>query len=148
MGKKRHTPEEIISKLRQVEVLVAQGTPVADAIRAIGVTEVDRDRELATALQFGPAARLPGLPTTGSGGVRARLRRLVGGAIPTGAADQALGSATTDHELTFNPDHPMGADHLSRQEPTSRRSGDTMACSSAGSVRTGDLQRCALSPSH
>src|SRR5215211_6282477 len=40
MRKKRHTPEEIISKLRQVDVLVAQGTPVADAIRAIGVTEV------------------------------------------------------------------------------------------------------------
>ena len=34
MGKKRHTPEEIISKLRQVDVLVAQGTPVANAIRA------------------------------------------------------------------------------------------------------------------
>src|SRR3954454_18775373 len=33
-------PEEIVSKLRQVDVLVAQGTPVADAIRAIGVTEV------------------------------------------------------------------------------------------------------------
>jgi putative transposase len=40
MGKKRHTPEEIISKLRQVDVLVAQGTPVADAIRSIEVTEV------------------------------------------------------------------------------------------------------------
>jgi putative transposase len=40
MGKKRHTPEEIVAKLRQVDVLVAQGTPVADAIRAIGVTEV------------------------------------------------------------------------------------------------------------
>ena len=40
MRKKRHTPEEIISKLRQVDVLVAQGTPVADAIRSIGVTEV------------------------------------------------------------------------------------------------------------
>jgi putative transposase len=40
MGKKTHTPEEIISKLRQVDVLVAPGTPVADAIRAIGVTEV------------------------------------------------------------------------------------------------------------
>src|SRR3954465_9312544 len=33
-------PEEIVCKLRQVDVLVAQGTPVADAIRAIGVTEV------------------------------------------------------------------------------------------------------------
>ena len=40
MGKKRHPPEEIVAKLRQVDVLVAQGTPVADAIRAIGVTEV------------------------------------------------------------------------------------------------------------
>ncbi len=40
MRKKRHTPEEIISKLRQVDVLVAQGTAVADAIRSIEVTEV------------------------------------------------------------------------------------------------------------
>src|SRR5213080_5612885 len=40
MSRKRHKPEEIVSKLRQVDVLVAQGTPVADAIRTIGVTEV------------------------------------------------------------------------------------------------------------
>ena len=51
IGKKRHTPEEIVAKLRQVDVLVAQGTPVADAIRATGVTEVSCDRKLATALQ-------------------------------------------------------------------------------------------------
>ena len=44
MPKKRHTLEEIVAKLRQVDVLVAQGTPVADAIRAIGVTEVTYDR--------------------------------------------------------------------------------------------------------
>ena len=37
--KKRHTPEEIVAKLRQVEVITGQGTPVADAIRSIGVTE-------------------------------------------------------------------------------------------------------------
>ena len=36
---KAHTPEEIVAKLRQVEVLVAQGKTVADAVRAIGVTE-------------------------------------------------------------------------------------------------------------
>jgi putative transposase len=42
--KKRHPPEEIVSKLRQVDVLVAQGTPAADAVRAIGVTEVTYDR--------------------------------------------------------------------------------------------------------
>lgn len=40
MSRKRHTAEEIVAKLRQVDVLVAQGRPVADAIRAIGVTEV------------------------------------------------------------------------------------------------------------
>ena len=51
MRKKRHTPEEIVSKLRQVDVLVAQGTPVADAVRSIGVTEVDHHRELEETLQ-------------------------------------------------------------------------------------------------
>jgi putative transposase len=40
MGKKRHTAEEIVSKLRQVDVLTAQGRTVAEAIRHIGVTEV------------------------------------------------------------------------------------------------------------
>jgi putative transposase len=40
MSRKRHKPEEIVSKLRQADVLVSQGQTVADAIRAIGVTEV------------------------------------------------------------------------------------------------------------
>jgi transposase-like protein len=40
MGRKRHTAEEIVSKLRQVDVLTAQGQAVVDAIQAIGVTEV------------------------------------------------------------------------------------------------------------
>lgn len=40
MARKRHTAEEIVAKLRQVDVLIAQGRPVADAVRAIGVTEV------------------------------------------------------------------------------------------------------------
>jgi transposase-like protein len=37
---KRHKAEEIVAKLRQVEVLSAQGKSVAEAIRLIGVTEV------------------------------------------------------------------------------------------------------------
>ena len=37
---KRHRPEEIITKLRQVDVLVSQGSSVADAVRSISVTEV------------------------------------------------------------------------------------------------------------
>jgi len=39
MAGKRSTPEQIVAKLRQVEVLTAQGKPVAEAVRAIGVTE-------------------------------------------------------------------------------------------------------------
>src|SRR5690242_1528651 len=37
--KKAHTPEEIVAKLRQTEVLVVQGKSVAEAVRVIGVTE-------------------------------------------------------------------------------------------------------------
>jgi putative transposase len=40
MRKKRYTPEEIVAKLRQVDVLVSQGHNIADAIRQIGVSEV------------------------------------------------------------------------------------------------------------
>ena len=40
MSKKRHKPEEIVSKLRQVDVLTSQGKTVTEAIRSIGVTEV------------------------------------------------------------------------------------------------------------
>ena len=40
MSRKRHKAEEIVSKLRQVDVLTAQGTAVVDAVRSIGVTEV------------------------------------------------------------------------------------------------------------
>ena len=39
MGIKRHKPEEIVTKLRQVEVLMGQGMPRLDAIRQIGVVE-------------------------------------------------------------------------------------------------------------
>jgi putative transposase len=37
--RRKHSPEEIVAKLRQVEVSAGQGTPVADAIRSVGVTE-------------------------------------------------------------------------------------------------------------
>ncbi len=40
MSSKRHKPEEIVAKLRQVDVLVSQGKPVAEAVRSIAVTEV------------------------------------------------------------------------------------------------------------
>ena len=40
MGRKRaHTLEETVAKLRQVEVLTAQGKTVSEAVRTIGVTD-------------------------------------------------------------------------------------------------------------
>ena len=74
MRKKRHTPEEIVSKLRQVDVLVAQGTPVADAIRAIGVTEVTyyRWRQEFGGLKSDQVKRLKALEAENT-----RLRRAV-----------------------------------------------------------------------
>ena len=39
MANKRPKPEEIVSKLRQVEVLMGQGISRLDAIRQIGVVE-------------------------------------------------------------------------------------------------------------
>ena len=35
MARKRHKAEEIVTKLRQIEVLMAQGRSVAEAIRSI-----------------------------------------------------------------------------------------------------------------
>ena len=39
MATKRHKPEEIVTKLRQVEVLVGQGMARVDAIREVRITE-------------------------------------------------------------------------------------------------------------
>ena len=39
MSKKRNKPEEIVARLRQIEILVGQGRNRVDAIREIGITE-------------------------------------------------------------------------------------------------------------
>jgi putative transposase len=74
MGKKRHTAEEIVSKLRQVDVLTAQGRTVAEALRQIGVTEVTyyRWRSEYGGLKSDQVKRLKELETE-----NARLRRAV-----------------------------------------------------------------------
>ncbi len=74
MARKRHTAEEIVSKLRQVDVLMAQGRQVADAVRAIGVTEVTyyRWRKEYGGLKGDQVKRLKELETENS-----RLRRAV-----------------------------------------------------------------------
>ena len=40
MARKRYKPEEIVSLLRQAEVLHGQGMSMADAIRQLGISEV------------------------------------------------------------------------------------------------------------
>ena len=74
MPRKRHTPEEIVTKLRQVDALVAQGQSVADAVRSIGVTEVTyyRWRQEFGGLKTEQIKRLKELETE-----NARLRRAV-----------------------------------------------------------------------
>lgn len=44
MGAKRYKPEDIISKLREAEVLLAQGVTVGEVVRRLGVTQVTYDR--------------------------------------------------------------------------------------------------------
>ncbi len=74
MSRKRHKPEEIVAKLRQVDVLLAQGQTVADAIRSIGVTEVTyyRWRNEYGGLKSDQIKRLKELETE-----NARLRRAI-----------------------------------------------------------------------
>jgi len=74
MAMKRHKPEEIVAKLRQVDVLTSQGQSVADAIRSIGVTEVTyyRWRQEFGGLKSDQVKRLKDLETENT-----RLRRVV-----------------------------------------------------------------------
>jgi len=74
MPKKRYTPEEIVAKLRQVDVLVSQGQNIADAVRQIGVSEVTyyRWRQEFGGLKTEQVKRLKELETENS-----RLRKAV-----------------------------------------------------------------------
>ena len=74
MSRKRHKPEEIVTKLRQVDVLVSQGQGIVDAIRQIGVSEVTyyRWRQEFGGLKTDQVKRLKDLETENN-----RLRRAV-----------------------------------------------------------------------
>lgn len=74
MAGKREKPEEIVSKLRQVEVLQGQGATVAEAVRQIGVTQQTfyRWRKLSGGMQRSQLARLKELEKENQ-----RLRRAV-----------------------------------------------------------------------
>ena len=74
MGTTRHKPEDVIAKLRQVDVLVSQGQSLGGAIRAIGVTEVtdSRWRKEYGGLKSDHVRRMKNLETE-----NARLRKVI-----------------------------------------------------------------------
>jgi len=73
-ARKRFTPEEIIGKLREAEVALANGKKLADVCRQLGVTEVTyyRWRREFGGLKVDQARRLKDLERE-----NARLRRAV-----------------------------------------------------------------------
>ena len=74
MPRKHHKPEEIVAKLREVDVLVSRGQNIAEAIRQIGVSEVTyyRWRQEFGGLKSDQVKRLKELETENS-----RLRKAV-----------------------------------------------------------------------
>ena len=74
MPRKSYKPEEIVAKLRQVDVLTSQSQSVAEAIRSIGVSEVTyyRWRQEYGGLKSDQVKRLKELETENT-----RLRRAV-----------------------------------------------------------------------
>src|SRR5437764_14262064 len=74
MPRKSYKPEEIIAKLRQVDVLTSQGQSVSEAIRSIGVSEVTyyRWRQEFGGLKSDQVKRLKDLETENN-----RIRRAV-----------------------------------------------------------------------
>ena len=74
MGAKRYKPEEIILKLREAEVLVAEGVSVGEVVRRLGVTQVtyDRWRKEYGGMKVDQAKRLKDLEKE-----NARLKRLL-----------------------------------------------------------------------
>ena len=72
MSGKRYSPEEIISKLREAEVYLAEGVKVDEVIRRLGVTKITyyRWRKEYGGMQVAQAKRLKGLEKE-----NARLKR-------------------------------------------------------------------------
>ena len=74
MARKYFTPEQIIRKLREAEILIAEGLPTAQAVRRIGVSEQTyyRWRKEYGGMQVDQAKRLKVLEKENT-----RLKRLV-----------------------------------------------------------------------
>ena len=80
MSKKRHTPEEIIRKLREAEVALAQGQTVVRVSRQLGITEQTfyRWRQEYGGLRLDQASARPTRPKS-CGRLQAAVRGAAGG---------------------------------------------------------------------
>ena len=92
MSSRRHTPEQIINKLRQAEVELANGATVAQAAKKTGVTDHTyyRWRSEYGGMRVDQAKRLKELEKE-----NARLKKLV--------ADQALDISILKEAASGNP---------------------------------------------
>jgi len=91
MGRVWFTPEQIIGKLREAEVLLGQGTSIGEAIRKLGVSEQTycRWRKEYGGMRVDQARRLKELEVENS-----RLKKLV--------ADLSLDNAILKESLRGN----------------------------------------------
>jgi transposase-like protein len=74
MSKKGFTPEQIVRKLREAEVMISKGESVAQVIRKLGISDVTyyRWRKEYGGMQVDQAKRLKGIEHE-----NARLKKLV-----------------------------------------------------------------------
>jgi len=74
MGRKTYSPEKIVRKLREAEVLISQGNTIAQASRLLGITEQTyyRWRKQYGGMQVSQAKRLKELENENT-----RLKKLV-----------------------------------------------------------------------
>ena len=112
---KKHKPEEIVAKLRQVDVLTSQGTPIADAIRSIGVTEVTyyRWRNEYGGLKSDQVKRLKDLETE-----NARLRKAISDL--TSAGSRSSSPAVSGRRADRTHDAPYGGEYGGTAGPAAR----------------------------
>jgi transposase-like protein len=94
MKRTRHTPEQIVSKLREADAMLAAGRPVAQIVQHLGVSEPTfaRWRAQYGGMKSDEARRLKELEVENT-----RLKKLV--------ADQALDMAILKEANTFLGKH-------------------------------------------
>lgn len=94
MKRTRHTPEQIVSKLREADAMLAAGRPVAQIVQHLGVSEPTfaRWRAQYGGMKSDEAKRLKELEVENT-----RLKKLV--------ADQALDMAILKEANTFLGKH-------------------------------------------